>query len=83
MGVSDLYPLAVEMDGFHLGRRDDERSQKTVFGRALGKQRDRVIGTYRVVRTGKEHKLTKWQLLSTYTHKVDSPRHNILYSGAE
>jgi hypothetical protein len=65
VGVNDLFPLAVEMDGFHLGRSDNERSQRIAFGKALSKQRDRVVGTYRIVMAGKEHRLTRWQLLST------------------
>lgn len=64
VGTKELFPLAVEQDNFDLGK-GAERSQRTVFGKALGRQRDRVIGKYRVVRTGEKHQASKWCLLLT------------------
>jgi len=61
-GTSELFPLALEMDGFDLGK-GSEQSQRTAFGKQLGKQRDRVIGDYRVVLAGKAKRANRWQLV--------------------
>jgi len=62
VGTSELFPLALEMDGFDLGK-GSEQSQRTAFGKQLGKQRDRVIGDHRVVLAGKAKRANRWQLV--------------------
>jgi hypothetical protein len=61
VGTSELFPLALEMDGFELGKGSD-RSQRTVLGKQLAKQRDRVIGDCRVLRAGKAGRANRWKL---------------------
>lgn len=61
VGTKELFPIAAEMDGFDLGR-GQEKSQRTVFGKKLGKQRDRVIGEYRVVFMHSAHGVSHWKL---------------------
>jgi len=62
--ASDLFPIAQEIDGLDLGR-GAEHSQKTVFGKVLGRTRDRVIGNYRVAQGRVLHKTLTWRLLPT------------------
>ncbi len=62
VGVADLFDLATSVDGFDFGK-GSERSQKTAFGTALNKQRDRVIGEYRVVNTRTVRRLKRWRLI--------------------
>lgn len=64
VGVADLFKLAVEHGGFDL-QGADERSQKSAFGKQLSKQRDRVIGDYRIVPVGTVQGAAKWRLLPT------------------
>src|SRR5262249_11968666 len=64
VGASDLFQVALGIDGLDLGR-GNERSQRTVFGSKLTRQRDRVIGGYRVVFAGEEKRLKRWRLLPT------------------
>jgi len=60
--TTDLFPLALEVDGMPIGRSGSERAQKTAFGIALGKQRDRVIGQYQVLTGGKRHSALLWKV---------------------
>jgi hypothetical protein len=62
VGVSELLPLAFDMDGFALNQAT-ERGQRTAFGSQLRKQRDRVIGDYRIVSGGESHRAARWRLL--------------------
>lgn len=64
VGAAALFPLALQTDCFELGK-GTERSQRTMFGKMLGRQRDRVIGDYRIVQTGVSHKAKNWRLLPT------------------
>ena len=69
---SDLFPIAQEIDGLDLGRGADH-SQKIIFGKHLGRMRDRVIGNYRVVQGRIVHKTVTWRLLPTkHTATPDS-----------
>jgi hypothetical protein len=61
VGTNDLFPLAQETELFDLGK-GGERSQKISFGKQLMRQRDRVIGDYRVMPGGKIHKAQMWSL---------------------
>jgi hypothetical protein len=63
-GVAELFAIAETVDGFDFGR-GSERAQKTVFGIALNKQRDRVIGDYRIVQTRVVQRAKRWRLLRT------------------
>lgn len=60
--AADLLPLSAEVDGFALPGKT-ERAQQTAFGTKLAALRDRVIGDYRVLNTGKGHHGSKWRLL--------------------
>ncbi|MGB9618777.1 MAG: toprim domain-containing protein, partial [Armatimonadota bacterium] len=64
VGVNDLFDLVSEIDTIDLGK-GGERSQKTVLGRRLGQQRDRVIGEYRIVSAGKCKRISQWMLAPT------------------
>lgn len=64
VGAGDLFGLALKTEGFDLGA-GSERSQRTAFGLALNRQRDRVIGDYRIVNTRIVHQAKKWRLLET------------------
>jgi len=61
VGTRDLFPLALEIDGFDLSGVC-ERSQRTSFGRLLGQQRDRVFGCYRLGRGRVVHNSQQWRL---------------------
>ena len=61
VGASDLFAVALETEGLDLGT-GNERAQKTSFGKALGRQRDRVIGDYRIVQTGTVRRAARWRL---------------------
>lgn len=64
VGTSELFPLASALEGFDLGDRS-ERGQRAAFGKQLGKQRDRVIGCYRVTFVGTAQRAKRWCLLPT------------------
>jgi hypothetical protein len=62
VGAGDLFPIALETDGFDLDARS-ERGQRVKFGKLLANKRDRVIGDYRVTHVGVLHKADRWRLL--------------------
>jgi hypothetical protein len=70
VGTAELFAIAVETDGLDLGN-GSEKSQRTTFGKALTRQRDRVIDGYRVVQTRLVKRIGRWRLLST-TKQEDS-----------
>jgi putative DNA primase/helicase len=59
---TDLYPLALQVDNFDLGQGGTERSQKTKFGMALAKQRDKIYGPLKIVQVGILHHAAQWKL---------------------
>jgi hypothetical protein len=59
--TSDLFALTLEFDGFDLGKGGD-RSQRMVFGKILGRQRDRVIDKFVIRNAGQKAGLTTWKL---------------------
>jgi hypothetical protein len=61
VGAAKLFPLTEEIECFDLGK-GGERSQKTTFGKMLGKQRDKVIGDYRIMAAGKSNRANRWKL---------------------
>ena len=62
VGTSDLFQIAVDIDGLDLGDGSD-RSQRTRFGKLLGSRRDQVINGYRLLPGRKEHGARLWRLL--------------------
>jgi len=56
-----LYETAVESELWSFGK-GSERSQRIIFGKMLGRQRDRVIGDFRILSAGKLHRVTQWVL---------------------
>lgn len=64
VGVSDLFTLAQEVDGFDFGKGSD-RAQQTSFGKQLGKQRGRVYDGFAIALAGKKQRLNQWRLVPT------------------
>ncbi len=62
VGVSDLFTLATETDGFDFGKGSD-RAQQISFGRQLGKQRGRVYGKFAIALASKKQRLNQWRLV--------------------
>jgi hypothetical protein len=62
VGVADLFALALASERFDFGRATTERGQKTAFGMALSKQRDRIIGRYQVKHAGTQRRAAMWKL---------------------
>jgi len=82
VGVSDLFDIAEKIDGFDLGT-GSTKAQRTTFGIALNKQRDRVIGDFRIVQTRVVHQAKRWRLIKNrggnpfeafYTDEPGEPR---------
>ncbi|MDP9470074.1 MAG: hypothetical protein M3Q71_05315 [Chloroflexota bacterium] len=71
VGVADLFDLALTVDGFDFGK-GTERSQKTSFGRQLTRQRDRVIGDYRIAHTRTVQRIKRWRLIRSRPAGSDS-----------
>jgi putative DNA primase/helicase len=69
--VIDLFALAEANDGFEF-TGFKERAQRISFGKQLAKQRDRVIGAYRIVDCGTKSRAKQWRLVSV-TPKSNSP----------
>jgi hypothetical protein len=64
VGAADLFSIALETEGFDLGG-GSEKAQRTVFGKALGRQKDRVIGGYVITKVREAQRLARWRLLPT------------------
>ncbi|MHB9038632.1 MAG: toprim domain-containing protein [Armatimonadota bacterium] len=80
VGVNDLFGLISELDSIDLGK-GGERSQKITFGKRLGRQRDRVIGDYRIVSAGKSMRISQWMLVPTAkTPSEDSKNVYVMYN---
>lgn len=62
VGVADLFALAQNVEGFDFGQ-GSERGQKTAFGVALNRQRDRVVGDFRIVNTRTVQRAKRWRLI--------------------
>ena len=56
VGVAELFTLAIETETLDLGKsgKGTKRSQRISFGKQLAAKRDRVIGEYRIIPSGKE-----------------------------
>ena len=66
VGIAELFPVALESEGFDLGKGSD-RSQRTVLGKRLLGLRDCVIGDYRLVKTREVKWASRWRLLPRRT----------------
>ncbi len=62
VGITELFLLAQEIDGFHLGKSKTERGQRTVLGIMLTRYRDRVVGHFRIERAGASKGASLWQV---------------------
>jgi hypothetical protein len=62
VGTADLFTIAQSTDGLELGGGSENR-QKVVFGKALARQRDRVMGSYRITKAGSKQRAARWRLL--------------------
>jgi putative DNA primase/helicase len=64
VGTADLFPLAETVDGLDLDGQTD-KARRTAFGKALSRQRDRVVGEYRITKVGELRRAARWRLLPT------------------
>jgi hypothetical protein len=69
VGTSDLFPLAKQIDGIDLGTSGNERSERTRFGVALGRMRDKIIGDYQITPANDQHHAARWKLVKLATNK--------------
>lgn len=67
VGVSDLFNLARDIDEFPLGKSPTERGQRTAFGLAMTRNRDRVFGQYEITFEGKAQRLAQYRLVRADT----------------
>ena len=63
VGVIDLYPIAISIDGFPLGY-GKLRSRKTKLGQGLKEKEDVVFDGYRIEKAGKAHNAVQYRLRS-------------------
>lgn len=70
VGLSELFPLAVETDGFPLGRSSTERAQKIAFGMLLHHARNRTFGQLMIDKAGKRHNSTLWRLITAQSVSI-------------
>lgn len=61
--TSELFPLALEIENFDLGKGATERAQKITFGRKIAAMRDRIFDGKKICSAGIEHKTTYWRLV--------------------
>jgi putative DNA primase/helicase len=61
VGTAELFPIARDLDGMELDGAT-EKAQRTAFGKALGRQRDRVVGEYRIGKTREVNRAARWRL---------------------
>ncbi|MBC8422882.1 bifunctional DNA primase/polymerase [bacterium] len=59
----ELFEIAEGIDGL-VSTRGNDKSQRTSFGKKLGKQHDRVFGEYQVVSTGTRKRAKVWRLIN-------------------
>lgn len=61
VGAAELFEVAGTVEGFEISG-NNERAQRTSFGRRLVRMRDRIIGEYRVINTREVSRAKKWRL---------------------
>jgi hypothetical protein len=64
VSVKELFDIATEIDGFHLGRGSSERGQRTVLGHSLKKHRDQIVSCFRITEAGTYGNGMQWRLQS-------------------
>jgi hypothetical protein len=64
VSTKELLDLAEkkEVEGLPLGRSESDQGQRVAFGKALAKQRDRVIGDFRITSGSKKQRAARWRL---------------------
>jgi hypothetical protein len=62
VSVAKLFDIAVEEESFELVG-NTERAQRISFGRQLARQKDRVIGDYRIMYCGTVQRVAQWRLM--------------------
>jgi hypothetical protein len=64
VSTKELLDLAEkkEVEGLPLGRSESDQGQRVAFGKALAKQRDRVIGDFRLTSGSKKQRAARWRL---------------------
>ncbi len=63
VSTAQLLDLAKDVEGLPLGRSETDRGQLVAFGKALAKQRDRVIGDFRITAGSKKQRASRWRLV--------------------
>jgi len=63
VGASELFTIARDIDEFPLGRSPTERGQRTAFGLALTRNRNRVFGEFEITFEGVAHKVAQYRLV--------------------
>jgi hypothetical protein len=66
--ISQLLPVAQGIEGFDLGRSDNERSQQTALGMFMRHRRGYTVGTWRISEPRKGRH-TEWQLTQVSDQK--------------
>ena len=63
VGIAELFPLALTIDGLPLGKGNSERGQKVALGRALQKKTDVVMNGYQIAPAAPHRQATQWKLI--------------------
>ena len=63
VSTAQLLALGKDVEGLPLGNSETDRGQLVAFGKALGKQRDRVIGEFKITVGPKEQRAARWRLV--------------------
>lgn len=62
VGTGELFKVAETIEGLPLGRAESERAFRTSLGKQLAKQRDRIIGDFRLIQAGTIKRALQWKL---------------------
>jgi len=73
VGVAELFDTAVDSELWNFGH-GSERSQRCIFGKMLARQRDRVVGDFRIMMAGERRRVKQWALQPT-KDLTDRERH--------
>ena len=66
----ELFEIAEGIDGL-VSTRGNDKSQRTSFGKKLGKQHDRVFGDFQVVSTGTRKRAKVWRLINVALANIE------------
>jgi hypothetical protein len=64
VGTAELFPLTESVEGMEFDGKTPQ-AQRVAFGKALSRQRDRVVGEYRITKAGELRRAMRWRLLPT------------------